>query len=70
MYHEKAAADTSYEYYIVMPGAKEFAQIELKRSFLRKALGPRVAPNGRKKIDEASLVDLVNRPNTAPGAYR
>ncbi|HVU97891.1 MAG TPA: hypothetical protein VHE34_21855 [Puia sp.] len=53
----------SYEYFIVMPGGREFAPVELKSRSLRQVLGPRAAANCKKKIDEASLVDVVNRLN-------
>jgi hypothetical protein len=57
----------SYEYYIVMPGANEYAPLSLTKRSLRAVLGRRAdawfAAHRKDKLDEAALTALVNRLN-------
>lgn len=62
----------NYEYYLVMPGAKEYTPINLKKKSIIAALGPKAEPaffrHHKSGIDEAFLIDLVNRLNAAATA--
>lgn len=57
----------SYEYYIVMPGARQYAPISLTKRSVREVLGRRAdawfADHRGGRLDEAGLTDLVNRLN-------
>ena len=57
----------NYEYYLVMPGGREYAPLKLTKKFIRETLGgkadPWFAAHPKSKIDEASLTDLVNALN-------
>jgi hypothetical protein len=57
----------SYEYYLVMPGAREYAPLSLKKKTIRAAIGHKAdewfAANRRDKLEESDLTDLVNRLN-------
>lgn len=56
-----------YEYYIVMPGARQYAPVSLKKRSVREALGPKAdawfAAHRGDRLDEAGLTALVNRLN-------
>jgi hypothetical protein len=58
-----------YEYYIVMPGGRQYALVTPKRKSVEAALGPKagswLTTHHESRIDEATLVRLVNGLNAA-----
>jgi len=58
-----------YDYFIVMPGGKLYADVKLKKNSIRAALGDKADPwfrtHTNEKTDEAFLIGLVNNLNRA-----
>jgi hypothetical protein len=56
-----------FEYFLVMPGGREFAPLKLTNKSVRETLGttanPWFAAHRGSKLDEAGLIDLVNTLN-------